>query len=88
MLRQRVRSFVTEALLRLAHRTDVDGIIVNSHSQGTVVAFDVLRDFPVVDKDRIQALVTAGSPLRKYVDLGIWVPAFAGTTGECVRRAC
>src|SRR5438105_9823641 len=72
VLRQRVRSFVTEALLRLAHRPDVDGVIVNSHSQGTVVAFDVLRDFPVVDKDRIKALVTAGSPLRKYVDLFAW----------------
>jgi hypothetical protein len=72
LLRQRVRSFVTEALLRLAYRPDVDGIIVNSHSQGTVVAFDTLRDFPVVAKDRIKALVTAGSPLRKYVDLFAW----------------
>ncbi len=85
VLRQRVRSFVTEALLRLAYRPDVDGIIVNSHSQGTAVAFDVLRDFPVVAKDRIKALVTAGSPLRKYVDLFAWgseIGCLYGIDGE------
>src|SRR5262249_50249788 len=65
LLRQRVRSFVTEALLRLAYRPDVDGIIVKSHSQGTVVAFDALRDFPVVAKDRIKALGTAGVTLTR-----------------------
>jgi hypothetical protein len=72
VLRQRVRSFVTESLLRLAHRPDVDGIIVNSHSQGTVIAYDVVRDFPVVSIDKIKAFVTSGSPLRKYVDLFAW----------------
>jgi hypothetical protein len=72
VLRQRVHSFVNESLLRLAYRPDVDGIVVNSHSQGTVVAFDVLRDFPVVARDKIKAFVTAGSPLRKYVDLFQW----------------
>jgi hypothetical protein len=72
MLRQRVRSFVTECLMRLAHRPDVDGIVVNAHSQGTVVAFDVLRDFPVTSTDAIKAFVTSGSPLRKYVDLFAW----------------
>jgi hypothetical protein len=71
-LRQRVRSFVNESLMRLAYRQDVDGIIVNAHSQGTVVAFDVLRDFAVVAIDRVKALVTAGSPLRKYVQLFAW----------------
>src|SRR5262249_36510927 len=71
-LRQRVRSFVTETLMRLAYRPDVDGIVVNSHSQGTTVAFDVVRDFPVVAKDKIKAFVTSGSPLRKYVDLFAW----------------
>jgi hypothetical protein len=72
VLRQRVHSFVTECLLRLAYRPDVEGIIVNSHSQGTVVAFDVLRDFPVVARDKIKAFITAGSPLRKYADLFLW----------------
>jgi hypothetical protein len=84
-LRQRVRSFVTECLLRLAYRPDVDGIIVNSHSQGTVVAFDAVRDFPVVAKDCIKALVTAGSPLRKYVDLFAWgheIGCIYGIDGE------
>jgi hypothetical protein len=72
MLRQRVRSFVTECLVRLAHRPDVDGIIVNAHSQGTVLAFDVLRDFPATPTGKIKAFVTSGSPLRKYVDLFAW----------------
>jgi len=71
-LRQRVRSFVQESLLRLAYRSDVDGIVVNSHSQGTVVSFDVLRDFPPVARGKIKAFVTAGSPLRKYTDLFQW----------------
>jgi hypothetical protein len=72
VLRQRVRAFVAECLLRLTYRPDVDGIIVNSHSQGTVVAFDVLRDFPFVSRHQVKAFVTAGSPLRKYVDLFVW----------------
>jgi hypothetical protein len=72
VLRQRVRSFVNECLLRLAYRPDVEGIIVNAHSQGTVVAFDVLRDFPVVAHHQIKGLITAGSPLRKYVTLFNW----------------
>lgn len=71
-LRQRVRAFVSESLMRLAYRRDVDGIILNTHSQGTVVGFDVLRDFPVVARDHVKAFVTAGSPLRKYVDLFVW----------------
>jgi len=71
-LRQRVRSFVQESLLRLAYRPDVDAIVVNSHSQGTVVSFDVLRDFPPVARYKIKAFVTAGSPLRKYTDLFQW----------------
>jgi hypothetical protein len=83
-LRQRVRAFVTEALLRLAYRPDVDGIIVNSHSQGTAVAFDVLRDFPVVAHHQVKAFVTAGSPLRKYTDLFVWgreIGCIYGITG-------
>jgi pimeloyl-ACP methyl ester carboxylesterase len=68
-LRERVRGFVQQALCRLAARADVDTIVVNAHSQGTVVAFDVLaRSAPL----KVRALVTAGSPLRKYVDLFAW----------------
>ncbi|MBV9315136.1 MAG: hypothetical protein JO100_15715 [Pseudonocardia sp.] len=68
-LRQRLYGFVAEALYRLSHRDDVDVIVLNTHSQGTVLAFDVLsRNAP----NKVRALVTAGSPLRKYVDLFAW----------------
>lgn len=70
--RERVRSFVAEALMRLAYREDVDHIILNTHSNGTVVAFDVLCRLPKKVTDKIHAFVTAGSPLRKYVDLFHW----------------
>jgi len=70
--RERVRSFVREALTRLAYRDDVDKIILNTHSNGTVIAFDVLRHLSVETTNKIQAFVTAGSPLRKYVDLFDW----------------
>ena len=71
-LRERVRTFVRECLLRLAAREDVAGIVVNGHSQGTVVAFDVVSQLPPAAAGKVQALVTAGSPLRKYVDLFTW----------------
>lgn len=71
-LRERVRSFVRDALLRLIFREDVAGIVVNSHSQGTVVAFDVLRELPPFAASKVQWLVTAGSPLRKYTDIFCW----------------
>ena len=70
--RERVRSFVYEALMRLAYREDVDNIVLNTHSNGTVVAFDVLRHLPEEVTRKIKAYVTAGSPLRKYVDLFHW----------------
>jgi pimeloyl-ACP methyl ester carboxylesterase len=70
--RERVRSFVYEALMRLALREDVDSIVLNTHSNGTVVAFDVLRHLPEEVTSKIKAFVTAGSPLRKYVDLFHW----------------
>lgn len=38
-LRQDIRGFVTEAVVRLASRNDVTGIVVNAHSLGCVVAF-------------------------------------------------
>jgi hypothetical protein len=70
--RERVRGFVLDALLRLASRDDVEGIVINSHSNGTVVALDVLRDLPPFAAKKILGLVTAGSPLRKYSDFFNW----------------
>jgi len=70
--RERVRSFVAEALTRLAYRTDVEHIILNTHSNGTVIAFDILRHLPEDVIDKIKVFVTSGSPLRKYVDLFSW----------------
>lgn len=72
VLRQRVRDFVTEALVRLQQRGDVASILINSHSQGTVVAFDVLRGLPYEVIGMIPALVTLGSPLRKYSTALSW----------------
>ncbi len=71
-LRERVRCFVLDALLRLAYRDDVEGIVVNSHSNGTVVALDVLHLLPPCAFAKIKAFITAGSPLRKYIDLFHW----------------
>jgi hypothetical protein len=71
-LRERVRAFVRDALTRLLLRADVSRVVVNSLSNGTVVAFDVLAQLPPVLFDGVAALVTAGSPLRKYVDLLGW----------------
>ena len=78
-LRERVRGFVEAALLAIADRDDVDAIVVNAHSQGTVVCWDVLCRLPLFAwrKDNalrgtLRAFVTAGSPIRKYVDLFAW----------------
>ena len=71
-MRERVRSFVLDAILRLACRDDVDGIVLNTHSNGTVVAIDVLRTLPPFAARKVLALVTAGSPLRKYIDFSTW----------------
>jgi hypothetical protein len=71
-LRQRVRSFVREALLRLIYREDVAGIVINAHSQGAVVALDVLSQLLPFEASKIWWLVTAGSPQRKYVNLFCW----------------
>ena len=71
-LRNRVRDFVREALLRLLYREDVAGIIVNAHSQGTTLAFDTLSQLQPFEASRTLAFVTAGSPLGKYVDLFNW----------------
>lgn len=70
--RERIRSFAVEAILRLASRDDVEGIIINSHSNGTVIALDVIRQLPPFAAAKIKSFVTAGSPLRKYIDLFRW----------------
>ncbi len=70
--RERVRNLVSEALLRLAYRDDVDEIVLNTHSNGTVIALDVLRRLPPFAAAKIKAFITAGSPLRKYVELFSW----------------
>ncbi|WP_169460863.1 hypothetical protein [Ktedonobacter racemifer] len=70
--RERIRSFILDALLRLASRDDVGRIILNTHSNGTVIAFDVLRLLPQYARERIAGLITAGSPLRKYVTFFRW----------------
>ena len=69
-LRERVRGFVQAALTRLAARDDVDAIVINSHSQGTVLAVDVLGRYA---PSKVKALVTAGSPtaqIRRRIRLG------------------
>ncbi|HCI81484.1 MAG TPA: hypothetical protein DHW02_17550, partial [Ktedonobacter sp.] len=71
-MREQVRSFVLDALLRLAYRPDVAGIVINSHSNGTVIALDVLRSLPPFAAKKVCAFVTAGSPLRKYATLFTW----------------
>jgi hypothetical protein len=71
-LRERVRSFAHDALLRLCFREDITSIVVNAHSQGTILAFDVLRILPPNAAAKVKGFVTAGSPLRKYADLFSW----------------
>ena len=41
-------------------------------TQGTVLSFDVLRAMPPVVAAKLRGFITAGSPLRKYVDLFSW----------------
>ena len=79
-LRERVRGFVQEAILRLLRNPEVGLLVVNAHSQGSVLCWDVLCRLPFFtwgqDEDRraqmVRAFVTAGSPIRKYVDLFDW----------------
>ncbi|HEY1354607.1 MAG TPA: hypothetical protein VGF67_33775 [Ktedonobacteraceae bacterium] len=78
--RERVRSFVREALMRLACRSDVQSLVLNTHSNGSVIAFDVLRHLPALVTRKVKAFVTAGSPLRKYVDLFHWGNQIQGLT--------
>jgi hypothetical protein len=79
-LRERVRGFVEEALLKVFDRPDISGVVLNTHSQGTMIGWDVLCRLPFFawrqqqarDADILRAFVTAGSPIRKYVDLFAW----------------
>ncbi len=71
--RERVRSFVRDVITELVAIETVERIVLNSHSNGTVVAFDVLHTLPQAVLARVPiTFVTAGSPLRKYVDLFHW----------------
>jgi len=45
-LRERVRSFVGDALLRLIDRPDISGVVINAHSQGTLLCWDAPRRLP------------------------------------------
>jgi hypothetical protein len=72
-LREHIRGFVQEAVLALVARPEVRSIVVNAHSQGTVVCLDVLRRIPwQTDAPKLARLVTAGSPIRKYIDMFAW----------------
>jgi hypothetical protein len=72
LLRERTREFVCEALTRLSQRGDVNRIVVNAHSQGTVLAFDTLRNLPFDVLNNVAAFFTLGSPLRKYAEILSW----------------
>jgi len=72
VLRERVRVFVREAVTRLAAREDIARIVLNTHSNGTVIAFDVLPRIWPEQSRKLALYVTAGSPLRKYVHLLCW----------------
>ena len=79
-LRERVRGFVADALLALAARGEISDLVVNTHSQGTMIGWDVLcrtpheswRDPKDQTRSILRDFVTAGSPIRKYVDMFAW----------------
>jgi pimeloyl-ACP methyl ester carboxylesterase len=70
--RERVRMFLRDAASRLIGRTDVEGVIVNGHSTGTVMGFDLIAALSPPSARGVRALITTGSPLRKYSDLLNW----------------
>ncbi len=70
--RERVRGFIRDAAYRILARPDVDGLIVNGHSNGTVMGFDLIAAMSPPTAERVRLLVTAGCPLRKYVDFMDW----------------
>jgi hypothetical protein len=71
-LRERVRAFVRDAVHRICYRDDVERVIVNAHSNGTVIGQDVLAQLTPTAARKVEAFITAGSPLRKYVELFYW----------------
>lgn len=77
-LRERVRDFVRDALHRICYRDDVSSVVVNAHSNGTVIGFDVLNQLTPVAAQKVQYFVTAGSPLRKYAELFYWGSMISG----------
>jgi len=70
--RERVRSFVSDAILRLVYREDVGAIVLNCNGNGTVIALDVLHQLPLLAIKKIKTFITVGSPLRKYTTLFQW----------------
>jgi hypothetical protein len=77
-LRRRVQGFVSEVVQRVLARGDVETVVINAHSHGTVVGYDVLQPLSARQLARVGAFVTAGSPLRKYVDFFGWNRDLAG----------
>jgi hypothetical protein len=67
-LHSRVHDFVSDVVERLLARDDIATVVVNAHSQGSVVCYEVLQKLSAKRVGRVGAFVTAGSPLRKYVD--------------------
>ena len=70
--RERVRGFIRDAVSRILRRPGVDGVVINGHSNGTVMAFDLVAALSPPLASGVLALITAGSPLRKYVDFMDW----------------
>lgn len=70
--RERVRAFVRDAISRIMARPDVDGVIVNGHSNGCVMTFDFLAAMSPPQAPTVRAVITSGCPLRKYVDFMDW----------------
>jgi hypothetical protein len=70
--RERVRMFLRDAVSRIVTRPDVAGVVINGHSNGTVMGFDLIMAISPPSARAVRALITAGSPLRKYSDLLQW----------------
>ena len=95
-LRERVRGFVQAGDQRLMDSGNVDVLVVNAHSQGTVLCWDVLCRLPLFSwgaqrsrAEMMRGFVTARQPDRKYVDLFDWggqVRADGGAVGPVASR--
>jgi hypothetical protein len=68
LLHERVHYFVRDVVERLLARDDVATLVVNAHSQGSVACYEVLQELSASRLSKVGAFITAGSPLRKYVD--------------------